>query len=391
VDFFDDVLGGGTGIGAGFFGNDNLRDYRHASKLMRPGGLALTPNTKFNFHVYFTLNTGIPGVSDDSGLIGALVKKVQLPSYKLDTQEYVQYNRKRLVHNRLEYEPVTITLHDDASDIVRTMWFNYYNYYFADSSYQYEHELGQKPFNKAGNAYGYWANRDIYDVEWSQDTWGKHTGSPQGVIKPAFFKDIKIYGMSRGNYQQYTLINPMITNFRHDEYDYSQANGTMQHTMDIKYEAVKYARGKIGSSGSPVNGFADTARYDKTTSPLGGKGDGSILGQDGLASNIGSIGEDLAQGNFFGAFSNAKGLLSTFKNVDLGKAIKNEILSEVKMQGTGVLKEAAKQVFPRVQDSIAGNFNRVATPVQATPIGGRPVSEAELRALKAANNNTPST
>ena len=96
-------------IGDGFFGTDTLKDYSHASKLMRPNGLSLAPKQKFLFHVYFNLSDpSMLKSSTDKGLVGALVKNIKLPSFKLDTQEYVQYNRKRLVHNRIKYDPITI-------------------------------------------------------------------------------------------------------------------------------------------------------------------------------------------------------------------------------------------------------------------------------------------
>ena len=48
--FGDDVL-------KGFFGNDFVRDYSHASKTFRSNNSALSPRRKFLFHVVFNLNT----------------------------------------------------------------------------------------------------------------------------------------------------------------------------------------------------------------------------------------------------------------------------------------------------------------------------------------------
>ena len=44
-------------VAAGFFGNDTLRDYTHASKTFRTNSYQNTPKLKFLFHTYFETNT----------------------------------------------------------------------------------------------------------------------------------------------------------------------------------------------------------------------------------------------------------------------------------------------------------------------------------------------
>ena len=48
--FGDDVL-------KGFFGNDFVKDYTHASKTFRSNNSALSPRRKFLFHVVFNINS----------------------------------------------------------------------------------------------------------------------------------------------------------------------------------------------------------------------------------------------------------------------------------------------------------------------------------------------
>ena len=75
----------------------------------------------------------------------------------------------------------------------------------------------------------------------------------------SFFKDIKIFGLSQHKFAEYVLINPMITDFTHDTYDYAQGNGIMSHSMTIKYETVKYYSGAVSGVRPDTNvvGFAD--------------------------------------------------------------------------------------------------------------------------------------
>jgi hypothetical protein len=368
LSFFDKIgkLDAGSSfleqVAGGFFSSENLRDYTHASKLFRSDSYALAPQQKFLFHVYFTLTDPAASPSSDRGLVGALVKSVTLPSYEIDTQEYIQYNRKRLVHNRIQYQPVEIKLHDDSSDNVRSLWYNYYNYYFADPSYEYV----------AGQSQGY-HGRDLYNPEKVQKDWGLTTSSPNGIVKPAFFRDIKIYGFSRGNYVLYTLINPMITSWRHDTYDYSQTTGTMEHSVTLRYEAVKYAKGRVADG---VDGFADPSRYDTQPGPLGKPGStASILGEGGALDAITGAASDLASGNFLGAIQKAGRSITTFKKSPLSfsQIAKQELKTEALKQGRILLTGAGKGnstahgpglSFPKIGDFFKGNGNKAATPKQ---------------------------
>jgi len=339
----------------GAVGTDYVKDYKHASKLFRSDSFAYSPNLKFLFHVYFTLN--VPGTNTDKGMVGALVKSIQLPSFNVDTQKNDQYNRKRLVHGKIEYLPVNVTLHDDSSDTVRSMWYNYYSYYFDDASYTYE----GADSNAIVNSKGEYNSRNLYSYRANKD-WGLNVKSPVGVVKPAFFKDIKIYGFSRGNYVLYTLINPVITQFQHDTYDYAATGDTMEHKMTLEYEAVKYAKGRISDldSESSVPGFGDPTRYDASRSPLSKPGStASIFGQAGAIDSGLSIMDDLADGNFVGALLTGARTHNTFKGKDFGNILKDEIKNEALEQTRSVVGAVATgkaTIFPkRPIDIISGS------------------------------------
>ena len=46
-----------------------------------------------------------------------------------------QYNRKRIVQKRIDYNPVTITFHDDPYGVTTASWEAYYRYYYRDGNY----------------------------------------------------------------------------------------------------------------------------------------------------------------------------------------------------------------------------------------------------------------
>jgi hypothetical protein len=306
----------------GFFGADGLKDYTHASKTFRTNGYELSPRYKFLFHVFFNINTGqIPALQQvfgngDVATVGLMVKSVQLPTYSIDVDTMNQYNRKRLIQSKINYNPVQIIFNDDQGDLIRNMWYNYYSYYYKDPSQKYE---GVPNTNGTignlatlSNGFSYNA-RDIYDNSRQVGDWGyigegyqdsaffgPSLGNPN---KPPFFRDIKIYGLSQKKYAAYVLINPMISTWDHDTYDYSAGNGVMTNTMSIRYETVKYWTGAVGGAqpSNPVSGFADPDHYDTRRSALARPGStNSVFGQGGIIDAGAGILEDLQAKNLQG-------------------------------------------------------------------------------------------
>jgi hypothetical protein len=308
---------------------DDLKDYRHASKLFLSDGYALAPQTKFLFHVYFTLNTEeIPGLQQlfpsikDMGTIGMMVKAADLPKFDVDVQEMNQYNRKRYIQTKINYQPVNISFIDDSSDMVRSMWNAYYTYYYQDSTHMYD-VTANADLSGWGTQKGGYSKRDIYDNLRNVNDWGFTGASQTGNYKPNFFKDIKIYGMNRGNFLQYTLINPIITSWAHDQFNYYDTSGTMQNTMTVRYETVKYARGRTGTAGnSNVQGFGDRASYDDSPSMFGKPGSvESVLGAGGLFDSAADVYHDLAEGNILGALTTTLTTYETFKDFDFSEGL----------------------------------------------------------------------
>lgn len=300
------------------FGNPIVRDYRHAEKVFRSDNYANSPRLKFLFHVYFNLNTSqIPSLrqlfdNDKTSTIGLLVKNIDLPKFNIDTDTKIQYNRKRIIQKRVDYDPVQFAFHDDQNDLIREMWYQYFTYYFKDSANPYNGlpsdngSIGAYGLNSAGFSY----QRDIYDAFRQVQDWG-FTGESYsdattgfGDGKPAFFKDIRIYGVNQHKFAEYTLINPLISNWQHDTYDYAQGDGVMENIVTVNYEAVKYKRGAIGEMRPDTNvvGFADPANYDIEPSPLSVPGGNSSIIKSGtrVPVGVGAV-QDLQSGGLMGA------------------------------------------------------------------------------------------
>ena len=329
------------GVAGGFFGGPVLRDYTHASKTFRAKSYENAPKLKFLFHVNFEINTkALSNLPDMDANWGLAVKSIKLPTFTMTTHEMNQYNRKRIVQSKIKYEPVDITFHDDAGTsanggMIRNLWKSYYQYYFSDSRNP-KIMIASKAVNSDSSKGSGYNNRTQYDKSITGDeNWGysgEASKAMPGLVKVPFFKSIRIFGFNQHNYVTYVLVNPMITRFGHDTYNYAEGNGTMENTMTLDYETVVYDSGAISGAnpGNMVPGFGDVANYDKTLSPGARPGsNATILGQGGLVDAAGGFSDAIASGNYLGALGIAGTSYNTFKNQNLGQILKGDVTSQI--------------------------------------------------------------
>lgn len=336
----------------GFFGNPYLRDYTHAAKTFLPNSFENAPKLKFLFHTVFEINQEVLNIPDTN--LSVLVKSVRLPSFNIETQTLNQYNRKRLNQTKIKYDPIDITFHDDSGNTINSLWYRYYTYYYKDGQNPqvvFNGARGSAPNTRnSGGGVNAGASDALYNdrTQYIPSTtgfsnWGytgqgaPNTGSEKKI---PFFKNITVFGINRHEWMAYTLINPIITKFGHDTYDYEQANGVMSNTMTIDYETVVYNQGVLEGgekSGNLIKGFGDQTVYDKRVSPIAIPGSNAkVIGQGGLIDAAGGFVKDLTDGNVLNAIRTAGVTYNTFKNVNVADIIQGEItkgLTNV-LQGT---------------------------------------------------------
>lgn len=282
--------------------SDEIHDFDHASKTFVDGGMRLHPKQSFSYHVFFDTQFSSLG---STGIIeaGMMVKGVELPTYQIDVKKYNAYNRVNLSQSKIHYNSVVITFHDDMADVVRQLWYDYYKYYYLDSihpesAYQAPHK---------------------YNIRQTKD-WGYSANAAY-----PFFTAIRIYQLHKKEFSEYTLINPIITEFQHGRHA-AGSSDPVEHQMSVMFETVKYAKGQV-SSGT-VKGFGDL-HYDHTPSPLtpAGGGTQSILGPGGLLDTVGSIASDLAEGSLLSAGFKAVLANENFKGANFGQIAESEFKS----------------------------------------------------------------
>lgn len=117
----------------------NLGDFQHAAKLYNSNAHRLAPKTKYLYHVVFNINPEAVKSSSFGqqhlSTINLLVKAVDLPSFKMTVDSVHQYNRKKQVQTKLEYDPINVTFHDDNLGVTTQLWAMYYGYYYADGAH----------------------------------------------------------------------------------------------------------------------------------------------------------------------------------------------------------------------------------------------------------------
>ena len=226
-----------------------LRDQQHAARIFADDDFRLAPKQKFLFHVAFNINPAAVKspelVERYKNEINLMVKSVKLPDIDIKTQVYNQYNRKKVVQYQHSFKAISIKLHDDNMGLINLLWQNYYSYYYADPI------SASQPGSYTRNAM---LNADNIVVPYGLDN-----GSSVN-----FFNYIKIYQMARHQYISYTLHNPIISSWNHNDLDYESKN-LHDNSLTVEFEAVSYGSGMV-VPGDP-EGFA-VDHYDQTPSPL---------------------------------------------------------------------------------------------------------------------------
>ena len=250
------------------FGNSQtvtLRDYQHAARIFVDGNYRLSPKYGFLFYVEFDFNPLVTNISNTSAQeLGMIVKNVSLPKFTIQVKEHNAYNRKNYVQNSIKYDPVNITFHDDQADNVRNFWYDYYSFYYrhsdyADATYQLISKYQERP-----------------SFEWGyspRDTGSYNSANAYQTYQ--YIQAIRIYSLYQKNFDEYELVNPIITSFKHGEHANGENTSLLEHSMSIQFETVKYQTGYVTNNNA--GGFIDL-HYDNTPSVLAPNGQTNVVG-----------------------------------------------------------------------------------------------------------------
>jgi len=301
-DAFTNFLSGAAGGLLNSTGN--LRDYQHANRLYVQNNYARAPKVGFLYFVQFNIEANVvksPSWQQHGGAkdIGFLVKKIDMPKFTMANEVVNQYNKKTVIQTGIKYNPVSMEFHDDNSDLTNGLWTNYYKYYYTDGRYG-DYSGNWALTNKYGGSK--YANKDY--------PFGLNAGQDN-----PFFISIDIYVLHQHNFTKMTLVNPLVTEWTHDNLDQSEPNKILSNKMTVAYEAVSYATGKIKKNKDGSQFIAQY--YDQTPSPLsvGGNGSATLFGEGGVIAGADSVFDSLADGNYLGAALQAATTIKNAKNL----------------------------------------------------------------------------
>ena len=224
---------------------------------------ALIPKPKFLFFVEFV----VPDTAPDFGLFDSIsdrdklsdtregivfqVKQIDKPKFNIRTETMVQYNKKRVVQTRIDYQPFTINFHDDVGDKVLRFWERYYEFYYGDGqhtqSIDWQEDKVANEFIEGGG-----------DVGWGYK--GRFNGSG-GANNMHFFESIDIYEFYGGEFTRIRFIHPKISNLDHDANDYADGSSGQSIRMTFDYEGVIYNLDRQPLTPELVNKFGFLSEY----------------------------------------------------------------------------------------------------------------------------------
>ena len=200
---------------------------------------ALIPKPKFLFFVKFiqaSNNVVTPGptvadtnkYSDPAEGIVFQIKTIDKPKFNIKTETLHQYNKKRVIQTQIDYQPMTITFHDDVSDHVIQFWKDYYEYYYGDArkinSNQWREDVVVKNFDEAdGTGWGYV---------------GQFAGG--NANNKNFLERIELYQFYGRQYTLISFVHPKISVFDHDANDYADGREGQGIRITFDYEGVIY-------------------------------------------------------------------------------------------------------------------------------------------------------
>lgn len=176
------------------------------------GGGILVPRQKFNFSLIMSEHNTSP-------VIFHQVQTASAASFSTDTVVINQYNKKRVIQTRLNYDPITVTFYDTFDNAFHNIMTRYMKHYFnGGNGIDLRSSLeGDSTVNPSFNTdLGFTPNNVRY-----------------------FFPTIQIVQNGyKSQHRRTVLQNPIITNIQGDTLDYSDSNPVV-YTVTFQPESVQ--------------------------------------------------------------------------------------------------------------------------------------------------------
>lgn len=176
--------------------------------------LVNTPRQRFNFNVEISTVDALP-------VLFERVKSASVPGFNFDTQLVNQYNRKRVVQSKVNYEPIVITFYDTFDNSFHNLLKRYMRHYYhsTDGIDVIKDMAAAVSVDLMTNPYGYTL------VDDSSERY--------------FLDNIKIRQFGMAGESRLTVAKKcLITDIRADTLDYSDSN-PVEFTVTFQPEVVQ--------------------------------------------------------------------------------------------------------------------------------------------------------
>lgn len=300
--------------GAGFMYD---KSPRHASHYFNQESRSLyrnQPRVPFEFYVGINLNdfqlydgTGTRKYiksffnSTEYNQIHPLVKSVEMPSAKINTDVLNQYNRRRMSQTKVSFEPIRMVFHDVIDGKVLKFWDMYYRYYFMEGNesgmnapkqgpgfkspmslsslvksitptlnpalanigtdikklFNFNNPFSDPPTNSFGSKN---ALQNIVENRLDNHHFGYNLQQVGNVRE--LIQSIDIFQVHGGRFNQVRLVNPRIVSFNHDTLNYSTSDKTLEITLTIMYEYSYYIIQNMKLGGGESNNVSGKEFFD---------------------------------------------------------------------------------------------------------------------------------
>ncbi len=217
------------------------------------------PRLKNQFFVHFQFGIPITFGSESNEIKGITyrVKAFDAPKFSIEIETLNQYNKRRIVPTKINFDPCNISFHDDKSSQVQDFWRLVYEFYFKDG------------INKSAENYSFNASTKIVE------------GLGKGAIKNDLsdygyslvgkkenhnlFKYISLYLVANRKYSRIDLINPYLTNFAHDNFGIDGHGEHSSLSTTFNSETVVYVNENANIQDEPIlNGLMGLSNRDNS-------------------------------------------------------------------------------------------------------------------------------
>jgi hypothetical protein len=202
--------------------------YKTATPYSAGGESKLDAIPRQKMHYVVTAEVSSDAAIDANDDVWLLTDAVSLPGYRYNTQTLNQYNRKRVVQTRIDYDPIQMSVVDTVDNSFLKLLISYNQHYFGN-------------MNTGGQARGALLKTpEEYVLDTTVDSPFNFGYHPTQHTQKYFFDTITIHRQYGGEDQRVIIINPLISQVQHDQLTYAAGADAVRWNLTLEYEGIRY-------------------------------------------------------------------------------------------------------------------------------------------------------